>query len=355
MKMEKKGKDFNSILDDCLERIISGEAVESCLSDYPDNADELEPLLRTALVTKEASAVLPDPEFRERASLQFQSAIRELEPIKSRGFFGWQRQWVTAVAVIVVLLIVGSGTVIAAGNSMPDDPLYQVKLATETVRIALTQSDLDKAELYVKLTDERVTEIIEMADKGNLEQVEQTAMRLNTQLVAIASLTAPEGEESVSTAMQPANGESLILSAEEAPAAPVEEAPRLSTLNEPELEAGEAIQSDSGWEPLPQEESVTATESEELPLAAVKETPTVTSPQPSAPAVSAGSRKAEVAENPEPDKETKLKNDLSLQALKNQNALQILLERVPESVKPTLRQAIEIAAAGYEQALQNLE
>jgi hypothetical protein len=155
--------------------------------------------------------------------------------------------------------------------------------------------------------------------------------------------------------MQQANGEPLMLTAEEAPAALVEEAPRFAAMETPELEAGEAIQPDSGREPYPQEESVMAAESEEAPLAALKKTPTVTAPQPSAPPVGVGSGKADVVESMEPDKETQLKNDLSLQVIKNQNALQILLERVPESVKPTLRHAIEITAAGYEQALQNLE
>ena len=102
----------------------------------------------------------------------------------------------TAVVVVIALLLAGSGTVAAAGNSMPDEPLYPVKLATETVRLTLTPSALGKAELYVKLADKRVAEIIKMADKGKVKQVENAAERLNTQLIAMASLAVPGGEDS---------------------------------------------------------------------------------------------------------------------------------------------------------------
>ena len=42
-------KQFNNILDECLESLLTGqETVEQCLQRYPEYAAELEPLLRTA-------------------------------------------------------------------------------------------------------------------------------------------------------------------------------------------------------------------------------------------------------------------------------------------------------------------
>ena len=117
----KKIREFDNILDDCLERVLfKGETIEQCLAAYPDYAAELEPLLLTALETKEATAIKPRPEFRERAGYQFQAAIRETESKESRSFFGWRPQWVTAVVVVLVLLMAGSGTVAAASDSLPD-------------------------------------------------------------------------------------------------------------------------------------------------------------------------------------------------------------------------------------------
>ncbi|GAI36246.1 unnamed protein product [marine sediment metagenome] len=74
---------------------------------------------------------------------------------------------------------------------MPDSLLYPVKLATEQVQLALTPSDIGKAELCAKLADRRVAEIIHMADKGDAQQVEAITQRLDERLVMLARLTSP--------------------------------------------------------------------------------------------------------------------------------------------------------------------
>ncbi len=192
----KKSRKFNNILDECLERLlVNDETVEQCLQSYPEQADELEPLLQTALATKRASAIQPRPEFRAEARYQFRSALQAVEPKRRLPFFGWQPQWATVVAVVLVLLLAGGSTVAAAGNSMPDNPLYPVKLATEQVRLTLTPSSLGKAELYAKLADKRVAEIIYMANKGKPEQVERAAQRLNSYLTRVAVLATAQKKE----------------------------------------------------------------------------------------------------------------------------------------------------------------
>ena len=64
----KETKEFNNILDECLERLlVRGDTLEQCLVSYPEQAGELEPLLQTALATKKALAIQPRPEFKARA------------------------------------------------------------------------------------------------------------------------------------------------------------------------------------------------------------------------------------------------------------------------------------------------
>ncbi len=192
----KKSLKFNNILDECLERLLAkGETIEQCLQSYPEQADELEPLLQMALATKEASAIQPRPEFRAKARYQFRSALQEIGQKRRLPFFGWLPQWATAVTIVLVLVLVGGGTVAAASNSMPDNPLYPVKLATEQVRLTLTPSVLGKAELYAKLADKRVVEIIYIANKGKAEQVERVTQRLDSHLARIAVLAAPQKKE----------------------------------------------------------------------------------------------------------------------------------------------------------------
>jgi hypothetical protein len=185
----KKSREFNDILDKCLERlVVKGGTIEECLASYPELATELEPLLQTAMAARKASVIQPRPEFRAKARHQFNSALQAMESRKSRSFFGWQRRWVTAVTVVLVLLLAGGGTVAASSNSMPDGTLYPVKLATEQVWLALTPSSLGKAKVLTKLTDRRVTEIIYMANKGNAQQIDVITQRLDRHLVMLLRL-----------------------------------------------------------------------------------------------------------------------------------------------------------------------
>jgi len=186
----KSSQKFNNILDTCLEQLLKGETIEQCLQSYPEQAAELEPLLRTVLAVKKASNIEPRAEFRAGASYQFRLALQQKEPERGLRLFGWQSRWATAVIAIVILLLLGTGTVVTANNSMPDEPLYPVKLATEQIRLTLTPSALGKAELCARLADKRIAEIIYLAGKGEPKQVEPVTRRLDTHLAMIASLAA---------------------------------------------------------------------------------------------------------------------------------------------------------------------
>jgi len=189
----RKNNQIDSILDDCLERIlVRGESAEECLAHYRQYADELKPLLQTVVATIKALDIEPRPDFRAKARYQFHSALKEAVSKKHRRFFGWQLRWVTMASLSLVLLLSGGGVVAAASNSMPDSPLYQVKLVTEQIQLLLTSSPEDKAELHAKLVDRRVTEIINMAEEENVGLVELTTQRLDNHLSMIVSISATQ-------------------------------------------------------------------------------------------------------------------------------------------------------------------
>ena len=315
----KKTKEFDNILDECLERVLfKGETVEQCLASYPEQAVELEPLLQTALSTKQAIAIKPRPEFRDRARYQFDSALREMEIKRERRFFfGWRPQWVTTVSVVLILLLGSSGTVAAASNSMPDEPLYPVKLATETVRMTLTPSTLGKAELYIRLADKRVAEIVKMAAKGKPEQVEQAAQRLNEQLIAMAVLVTPSKPEAA-VFMAPAP--------QAAPEPPVEKEPQ---------EKGPAKFRTPG------------------PPRAAQEAPV----SPGQARGGGGGKGGADAEDKggKVDKWSELRSNAARSAAEHSANLRAVLKGAPKSVKPALRQAIAVLDTGYEEALRALD
>jgi len=183
-------KEFKDILDECLQRmLVDGESPEECLAAYPQHADELKPLLITAFSAKQtADSLEPRPEFKASARYQFRTALQEAAPRKTRLFPAWRFRWATALTAILFMLMAGSGLVVASGTSMPDNPLYSVKLAVEQMQLNLTFSDLGKANLYAKFSDRRVSEIMHMAQKGDASRVMAGTDLLGNQLAMISNL-----------------------------------------------------------------------------------------------------------------------------------------------------------------------
>ena len=71
-------KQFDNILNDCMERLITGqETVEQCLQRYPEYIKELAPLLHTAALMNKAVDVKPSADFRTRARYQMQLKMTE--------------------------------------------------------------------------------------------------------------------------------------------------------------------------------------------------------------------------------------------------------------------------------------
>lgn len=205
----RTNKEFDNILDECLQRLlVGGGTIEQCLESYPEQAAQLKPLLETALAVKETSAVQPRAEFKARARYQFRSALQEATAVpKRRPFFGWLPRWATVVTAVLVLLLAGGGTVFAAASSMPGSPLYPVKLATEQVQLVLTPSQLGKANLCAEFADRRVDEIIYVADRGDARRVELITQRLDNRLDMLAVLASDVEAKEDAAEMLTAPGE----------------------------------------------------------------------------------------------------------------------------------------------------
>jgi len=179
-------KRFEDILDTCLDRItLKGDSIEQCLESYPEQAAELEPLLRAALSIKEVSSIEPRPEFRQVAKARLLSALAAKEKKKERRplpLWSRQRRWAVALAVILALLLAGGGTVMASSDSLPGDVLYPVKTATEKVQAFFTFGDEAKANLHIKFAERRGKEIELLAERGrNIPESVLNVMREETE------------------------------------------------------------------------------------------------------------------------------------------------------------------------------
>jgi hypothetical protein len=200
---------FDDILNECVEHVLRGESVEQCLQRYPEQAPEIEPLLRVAAAArKTSSAVEPMPEFKARVrheiQLHFRSKGRKAEP-KSTPALHWMPRWaIAAMAFVFVVLLMGTTTVAASSETVPGDTLYSVKTTTEQIQLKLTFSKAAKAKLQARFAERRVWEMARLAEKGRMAKLAALATRFEAHLTKIEQLAAqieatdPEDGERIS-------------------------------------------------------------------------------------------------------------------------------------------------------------
>jgi hypothetical protein len=108
-------------------------------------------------------------------------------------------RWAVAVGAVLLVFVLGGGTVVAADGSMPGSPLYPVKLVTENVRVSLAGSEEKKVELYAVLADRRITELDYLVANGESANMEAVAQRLNRHYTMMSALPLAQGTEVVAT------------------------------------------------------------------------------------------------------------------------------------------------------------
>ncbi len=104
-------ENFDYILDKCLDRIAAGDDVNVILSDYPDEADRLRPLLQSAVQTSRWGSFTINTEVKYAARQRFDAALaRHNQPPLRQP---WYRRYLlrpavlaAATAVIITALVV---------------------------------------------------------------------------------------------------------------------------------------------------------------------------------------------------------------------------------------------------------
>ena len=332
----ENNKQFDNILNDCLERLITGrETVEQCLQRYPELAKELEPLLRTAALMNKAVDVKPSEEFRAKARYHMQ--LRMAESKAPQRVTRVVPRWAIAVCTVMLVFVLGGGTVLASAGSMPGSPLYAVKLAAENVQVKLAWSQDKKTELYVAMADERVTEMTWMVNNNKTQGLEVAAQRLDSYYNKIGILPLAENTEtafsSASQAAAPAFTTAIATTTPLALSAPtITLASGATDKNDVTTPAPVTIIT-----PIAVAPTVTVIE---VPAAGQREDNVIT----------ITGNQFNTSNN------SKLMNILIYNAITQPEKIQQLLDsdKVPESVKPTLRRALAASKIGYQNAINNL-
>ena len=183
-------------LDTCLEQMRQGQTIEQALAAYPDRAGELRPLLELSGRLE----ALPQPNvsmegmMRTLGRLGSEVAADQApapQPKKARWFS--RAVWARAAAVVLVVFLVGWGSVNASADSTPGDLLYPVKLFTERARFFLTLGAEDRAELRIVFSSRRLKEaVIQQQRTGQLDPQLLSEMLEEARLAVLQAPELPE-------------------------------------------------------------------------------------------------------------------------------------------------------------------
>ena len=200
-------REFADILDECLRELNRGADLEALLRRYPDCASELRPLLEAALVLREAPRPRLSPRANAAGRQRLMRAVarkrRQREARRARRpLLRWPslrlpRPSLAPIAAILALTIVlaSVGAVTAAADSLPDSPLYPVKLATERVQLALTPHPVGKARLHLSFAERRLQEVrAQLELRGTVSPLALEVMQRETRQALTAIGMAPQEE-----------------------------------------------------------------------------------------------------------------------------------------------------------------
>lgn len=151
--------DFEQILDNCLERLARGETLEACLSQYPQQAAELRPLLAAAEKMETGTQVQPLPAFRLRARGQLIAHMRAHPRRAAKPVFAPLFRLAVGLATLLLAFLV-TGTALAQ-SALPGEALYPWKLTSEQAWLRLSP---DPPGAQLALAARRVDEALAVSD-----------------------------------------------------------------------------------------------------------------------------------------------------------------------------------------------
>ena len=167
-------------LDDCYERLQAGASIAECLADYPADAAQLEPLLRTLTDIRELRPVPSrSAATAARKRAEFLDAVQTTfaEQPRQEGFFAvLVEQWNALIrslsgprpmpmglmAMLLAFVIVGvsaTGVVTASASSLPGDFLYPVKTIVADARVFLTLDPTLRDNLRLQVEQQRLADL----------------------------------------------------------------------------------------------------------------------------------------------------------------------------------------------------
>jgi hypothetical protein len=199
-----------AVLSRGIERLAQGQTIEQYMGHVdartlsPPQQQELRELLElSARLLPLRDAAIPAATARAANRARFLSQAIQLKegPARQAVRPGWRiptqlrRGLVSVLVSLALLLIIGSGAVSTAADSLPGSPLYVLKLTVEDARLTLTSSQPARASLYLRYANERTNEMLRLTAAGHAPSP-AVVTRLEQQLNgALKAAEATESEQ----------------------------------------------------------------------------------------------------------------------------------------------------------------
>jgi hypothetical protein len=107
-------KDWDILLDKCIDRMNEGASLEDCIAEHPEHAEELEPLLRVLCDARDTCSTMPRTTAKSVMRLRLGAALVDADGSVQKShprpslLFGWSRTK-AALAIVLVLALFGTG------------------------------------------------------------------------------------------------------------------------------------------------------------------------------------------------------------------------------------------------------
>lgn len=201
-------------LEFCLQEMERGAEIESVLARFPEHAEELRPILKTAAKAQKMAVASPETDVvrRSRAKvMQHAAELREarVAPTRSRSGIPLFQRLVISFGLAAFFLMSGSGLLSASASALPGEQLYPVKRGWENVRLFFIFDSEARELLKDEFENERLHEVNELLAEGRDEVIEFAGVFMQVNGVAYVSglqVILPQGMA------VPANGEAVIVS-----------------------------------------------------------------------------------------------------------------------------------------------
>ncbi len=200
---------IDSAFEKCLDMLeAEGATIETCVTAYPQHAQELREMLTLAQTLKPLQQLTPDAAFKKNAGTRLVDKL----PDRPVTFFGFIRRilhrqeqkpvrrlrMIKILITAMTLLSFAIGGVFAADTAGPGDMLYGLNRTVEQFRLSLLNNPEKITTYRLTLANTRLEEAKNKLSQGDLENALTAFEGYDSEIAALAELVAaskgPQGE-----------------------------------------------------------------------------------------------------------------------------------------------------------------